>query len=136
MANVLCHALAYEFFAIVICAPLFAWIMHAPLELMGALTISTSVVAMLWNMVFNAGYDRLLQHFQWQKTAAMRLAHGVAFEGGLAILAVPLAMWWLGIGWWQAFWLDAGILLFLLPYTVIFNWLYDHLRALWLARRK
>jgi uncharacterized membrane protein len=42
---------------------------------------------------------------------------------------VPVAAWWLNVSLWQAFLLDAGILLFFLPYTVAFNWVYDELRA-------
>ncbi|WP_233492899.1 chlorhexidine efflux transporter [Chromobacterium sp. ATCC 53434] len=50
-------------------------------------------------------------------------------EGGLIIALVPLAAWWLEIGYLQAFWVDLAFFAFFLPYTYAFNWLYDHMRA-------
>lgn len=41
----------------------------------------------------------------------------------------------LNIGLWKAFVLDIGIALFFLPYTYVFNWTYDHVRAIVVARR-
>jgi uncharacterized membrane protein len=32
------------------------------------------------------------------------------------------------VSYWEALLLDIGILLFFLPYTYVFNWIYDHLR--------
>ena len=58
------------------------------------------------------------------------------FEIGLLLVVVPLAAWWLGIGLWEAFLLDIAIALFFLPYTFIFNWSYDHIRASVVARRQ
>ncbi len=128
------HASLYEVVALLLCTPLFAWLMDQPMLAMGALNLMISALAMLWNMVFNALYDFLLRRWQLQKTPAIRIAHGVCFEGGLALLAIPLAAWWLDISLLAAFVLDFGLLLFFLPYTVLFNWLYDLARARLLAR--
>jgi uncharacterized membrane protein len=62
-------------------------------------------------------------------------AIGVGFELGLLIASVPLAAVWLGIGLWPAFVLDLGLVLFFLPYTVVFNAAYDALRGRWVAAR-
>ncbi|STY60030.1 Predicted membrane protein [Mannheimia haemolytica] len=40
-------------------------------------------------------------------------------------------MYMLDIGWWQAFVMDIGMTLFVLVYSVVFNWVYDHLRLRW-----
>ncbi|WP_312379224.1 chlorhexidine efflux transporter, partial [Pseudomonas oryzihabitans] len=56
------------------------------------------------------------------------------FEGGLILVLVPLAAWWLSISLWQALLLDLGLILFFLPYTLAFNWLYDLGYAAWLRR--
>ena len=60
----------------------------------------------------------------------------VAMHGSVMVFlaVVPLAAWWLDIGLWQAFVLDIGIVLFFLPYTFAFNWTYDHLRDIIVAR--
>ncbi|MBI3228991.1 MAG: multidrug/biocide efflux PACE transporter [Burkholderiales bacterium] len=128
------HALLYEFFAITLSTPLFAWLSGTEMMRMGTLNMMISAIALLWNMVFNAGYDRLIQRLQWQKTPALRVAHGIAFEGGLGLLVIPLSAWWLHISLYAALVLDIGLLLFFMPYTVAFNWLYDIARARYLAK--
>jgi uncharacterized membrane protein len=122
------HALCFEVLAIAICAPLGAWLLGYSLAHMGILTLMISLIAMLWNMVFNAGFDRLQLRLGFSRTVAVRAAHAVAFEIGLVITVIPLASWWLGISLWQAFLLDLGIVLFFLPYTFVYNWTYDTLR--------
>lgn len=64
----------------------------------------------------------------------MRGLHAVGFEGGLVVIVVPLAAWWLGISLWQAFLLDISLLLFFLPYTYVYNLVYDKLREARLRR--
>jgi uncharacterized membrane protein len=43
-----------------------------------------------------------------------------------------LAAWMLDISLLQAFMVEIGFFLFFLPYTVIYNWMYDTLRARWI----
>ncbi|UUZ70602.1 multidrug/biocide efflux PACE transporter [Polaromonas sp. P1(28)-13] len=129
------HALGFEVLAIAICAPLGAWLLDYSLAHMGLLTLMISLVAMSWNMVFNALFDRAQRSMGFRRTLVARVVHSVLFEIGLILAVVPLAAWWLGIGLWQAFVLDIGIVLFFLPYTFAFNWTYDHVRATVIARR-
>lgn len=128
------HASLYELCAIALCAPLFSWIMGVPVERMGLLNIATSVIALLWNMAFNAVFDRMLAWRHKTKTFPLRVIHGIAFEAGLGIVAIPLAAWWLNLSLWHAFLLDSGILLFFLPYTFVFNYAYDVIEARWMNR--
>ena len=130
------HALAFEVIALLICAPLFGWLMGTSVVAMGALTLAISLIAMGWNVVYNVLFDRLQRRIGFAKTLAVRLAHAALFEIGLIIAAVPLAAVWLGISLWDAFVLDLGLLLFFLPYTMVFNWAYDRLRERWIARAK
>jgi uncharacterized membrane protein len=129
------HALAFELIATLICAPVLGWVMDTSLAKMGALTVAISGVAMAWNMVFNTAFDRVQRRIGFTKTPRVRVVHTLLFEIGLTVMTVPLAAWWLGIGLWEAFWLDAGILLFFVPYTLAFNWGYDVLRERWLRRQ-
>jgi uncharacterized membrane protein len=76
------HAITYELIAIILCTPLFAWIFNTPLEKIGILNIAVAVIAMIWNMLFNAAYDRLALRFGFTKTLIIRITHGIAFEGG------------------------------------------------------
>jgi len=83
---------------------------------------------MLWNMLFNSLFDRLRARLQLAMSMGLRVLHALAFEGGLVLVVVPLAAWWLSISLWDALLLDIGLLLLFLPYTLMFNWLYDTLR--------
>jgi uncharacterized membrane protein len=130
------HALGFEVLAIAICAPLGAWLLGYSLAHMGLLTLMVSLMAMTWNMVFNAIFDRAQRRMGFQRTLGARAVHAVLFEIGLIIAVVPLAAWWLDIGLWEAFVLDIAIVLFFLPYTFGFNWAYDHLRARIVARAR
>ena len=128
------HALGFEVLAIAICAPLGAWLLGYSLAHMGLLTLMISLIAMVWNMLFNALFDRAQRRMGFRRTLGARAVHSVIFEIGLILAVVPLAAWWLDIGLWEAFVLDIGIVLFFLPYTFAFNWSYDHLRSIVVAR--
>ena len=130
------HSLAFELIAIAICAPLGAWLLGYSLAHIGLLTLMISLVAMTWNMVFNSLFDRAQRRMGFERTLVARGVHAVMFEIGLLLVVIPLAAWWLGIGLWEAFILDIGIALFFLPYTFVFNWSYDHVRAILVARRQ
>lgn len=129
------HALGFEVLAIAICAPLGAWLLGYSLAHMGLLTLMVSLIAMTWNMAFNALFDSAQRRMGFTRTMWARVVHSVLFEIGLILAVVPLAAWWLDIGLWEAFVLDIGIVLFFLPYTFAFNWGYDHVRAIVIARR-
>lgn len=129
------HSVIFEIVALAICAPLGAWLLDYPLVHMGLLTLMISLIAMSWNMVFNTLFDRAQQRIGFQRTWAARGVHALIFEIGLLLAVVPLAAWWLDIGLWEAFVLDIGIAMFFLPYTFCFNWAYDHLREIVIARR-
>jgi uncharacterized membrane protein len=130
----LLHALLFEGIAVLIATPSLAWLMERPLAHMGALTAAFSAIAMIWNLLFNLGFDRLQQRLGFNRGLSARLLHALGFEGGLIVLLVPLAAWWLSISLWQALLLDLGLILFFLPYTLAFNWLYDLGYAAWLKR--
>jgi uncharacterized membrane protein len=62
----------------------------------------------------------------WQR----RLVHSVGFEGGLALFFVPLIAWWLSVGWWVAFMVDASLLLVFFIYAIAFTWIFDRIFGL------
>jgi uncharacterized membrane protein len=122
------HAVLYEVCAMALLVPLGSWLLgHSPAQ-MGVLAIMLSTLAMSWNMLFGALFERLERHYGWQRTPAVRTLHAILFEGGLVFICVPVVAWWMQVSYWEALLLDIGILLFFLPYTYVFNWIYDHLR--------
>jgi uncharacterized membrane protein len=122
------QALGYEVIAIGLCTPLFAWLMHTPLLEMGALTLANCVMALVWNVVFNTVFDRLQSRIGFQKSFVTRALHAVFFEGGLMLAGLPLAAWWLDISLMSAATFEVGLMLFFLPYTYLYHWVYDGLR--------
>lgn len=130
------HALSFEVIAIALCAPLGAWLLGYSLAHMGLLTLMVSLLAMTWNMIFNAMFDSAQRRWGFTRNLKARAVHAVLFEIGLIVAVVPLAAWWLNISLWDAFVLDIAIVLFFLPYTFCFNWAYDSLRARWVGRTK
>src|ERR1041384_783127 len=60
-----------------------------------ALATAASVLAVLWNLVFNTLFEA------WEKRQAVRgrslqrrIVHALGFEGGLAAALIPLFAWW------------------------------------------
>ena len=129
------HALLFELIGVLLFAPGLAWVLGQPLGKMGAMTVMISTVAMLWNMVFNEGFDRLRARLGFAMTLKARALHALSFETGLIVAVVPLAAWWLSISVWEAFLLDIGLLLLFLPYTMLFNMAWDKVRERVVARK-
>lgn len=121
------HAIGYEFFAILLCSPLVAWMMDKPLHTAGALTVTMSLIAMIWNMLYNAGIDRWVSTPRINWSAKARFLHGLGFEATLIVWCLPVAAIMLDISIWQAFMVELGFFVFILPYTIIYNWLFDKL---------
>jgi uncharacterized membrane protein len=129
------HALIFEVLAVALTAPVLSWVMKMPMAHAGLLTLMISLVAMTWNMIFNSMFDRIERHWRLVRTMAMRMVHATAFEAGLVAIVVPLVAWWLDMSLLDALILDIGLLLFFLPYTFVFNLVYDKLRASLLRKR-
>lgn len=130
------HAVLYEACAMGVLVPLASLLMGTAMEQMGWLALMMSSVAMLWNMVFNALFERAERHWGLRRTVWLRCVHALLFEGGLVLMLVPLAAWWLVVSWWQALLLDLGFFAFFLPYTYVFNLAYDYLRQHVMQRRQ
>jgi uncharacterized membrane protein len=128
------HAMVFEAIAIALTSVFLVWIMQQTLSDAGGLAIVISLTAMLWNMVFNAAFDRAQARMAFQRTVGVRAVHALIFEIGLTLVVVPLAAWWLDIRLLEALILDIGLLAFFLFYTFVYNWTYDILRARWVAR--
>lgn len=125
------QALLYEGIAVAVVAPTLAWVFDSPPLSALALTLATSAVALAWNYVYNALFER------WEsrqavrgRSAARRLAHSAGFELGLVVLLVPLIAWWLGVTLWQALLADLGLMAFFFFYTMAFTWAFDRVFGL------
>lgn len=125
------YVTAYEGIAIVVTALGVAALYGVGPAHAGGLSVLSSGIAMAWNLAYNAGFEA------WEARRAtagrpfrLRVAHAVGFEGGLALILVPVVAWWMGIGLVEALVLDLGLLAFFLVYTFAFNLAFDRIFGL------
>lgn len=122
------HAVLFEFFAIIFTVILTSWLTDHSAAALTSVIVLISVIAMVWNFIFNWLFDKIVTGERVKRGLGIRILHSVLFEGGLLIFTLPLVMYMLNITLWHAFVMDIGMTLFVLVYSVIFNWIYDHLR--------
>ena len=120
----------YEFIAIVVCSVLFMAIGQEAAS-SGAMAVVSSLIAIAWNVAFNWLFEKWEAH-QTKKGRSVlrRVVHAIGFEGGIAAMLIPLMAWWFDISLWEATVLEAGILVFFLIYTYVFNWCFDRIFGL------
>lgn len=122
------HAVSFEGFATLILAPTAAWLMQRSVLEMGGLSVLLATLAMVWNLIYNAAFDRLWPVSRVVRTLKVRALHAIGFESGFILIGVTAVALILGVSLIQAFMLEIGFMLFFLPYTMLFNWVWDTLR--------
>ena len=90
-----------------------------------ALLIGISLIAMIWTFIYNLLFDKFFTGEKLARPLCLRVLHIVGFEGGLLGFTLPLVMWVMNIGLWQAFMLDISLTLLILVYGFMFYWIYD-----------
>ncbi len=125
------QALLYETGAVIVVTPIIVWVFDHDVASSFWLSVAMSTIAVAWNYLFNSGFEawerkQSVKGRGWQR----RLAHGVGFEGGLALFFVPLIAWWLSVSWWVAFVTDASLLLVFFVYSIAFTWAFDRVFGL------
>ncbi len=120
------QAVLYEAIAISCISPVIAALFKQGLVYSGALSATMSAIAMLWNMIFNALFERWeASRRQPARTLGRRILHAIGFEGGLIFILVPVVSWWLDISWFDAFVVDIGLFAFFFCYAFVFQWAFD-----------
>ena len=120
------HAVSFEIILLAIFIPMSALVTQKPSGDLAIIGVSLSLLAVAWNYVYNIGFDKLFGAERIQRGMKLRVLHAVCFETGMVVLGVPLIAWMLQISLLAAVILEAGFLVFILIYTLLFNWLYDH----------
>lgn len=121
----------YELIAIVVVSLALKLMTDQGLGHTTALAVLTSVIAVVWNLVFNHAFE------WWEarqvvrgRSLGRRIAHAIGFEGGLVAWLVPVMAWWLEVSLWTALVMDLGLVVFFLVYTFVFNWVFDRVFGL------
>ncbi|EML2064105.1 PACE efflux transporter [Enterobacter asburiae] len=130
------HAVIFEVMANVIIALSLAWLMNVSVLQSGSLSVISALTATIWNFIFNKLFDSLQKKYQFERTFLIRAIHAVGFETGLIITLMPVAMIMLNLTVTEAFFVEIGLVLFFLPYTMLFNWIYDYLRWIFVGRKR
>lgn len=121
------HTVGFEVLGLLICIPLAVFIFGMEAHQAGGLAIAASLIAAGWNYIYNLIIDTLMaRHLgRLEKTWGERVLHAIGFEGGLMLLILPLAAWWLSISLWQALLIDLGFILLYVVYAFLYNLAYD-----------
>lgn len=120
------QAVLYEVGAIAVVGPVLGLTFEKPASSTFLLAVVLSTIALCWNYVFNAVFER------WEsrqvvkgRNFARRLAHGTGFEGGLTLILVPVMALWLDTTLLAAFLVNLGLLAFFFVYAMGYTWAFD-----------
>ena len=120
------QALLYEIGAVSVVGPVLALTFDKPASSTFLLAVVLSAIALVWNYLFNAVFER------WEsrqvvkgRSFTRRLAHGAGFEGGLTLMLVPVMALWLDTTFVAAFLANLGLLAFFFVYAIGYTWAFD-----------
>jgi uncharacterized membrane protein len=120
------QAVLYEVGAIALTGPILGVAFDASVGSALLLATIMSSIALAWNYGFNALFERWeARQVTKGRSFWRRLAHGIGFEGGLAVMLVPLMTYWLQTSLLEALLAEAGILLVFFVYAIAFTWAFD-----------
>ena len=125
------QAILYEVFAIAFVGPVLSVLFDKPPASTLGLAFVLSSIALGWNYVFNTLFERWESRQSVRgRSLTRRLVHGMGFEGGLALILVPVMALWLNISPLNAFLANLGLLAFFFVYAIAFTWAFDRVFGL------
>ncbi|WP_336140823.1 PACE efflux transporter [Erwinia sp. CGal63] len=130
------HSILFEVVANILIALMLAVILAVPVTKSAVLAALSACTAMLWNVIFNRLFDAVQQRTGFSRNLLARIAHAVLFEAGLLAVLIPVTAWWFNVSLVKALALQIALVAFFLPYTVVFNYLYDFFRLQWVNRSR
>ena len=120
----------YETIAIIVSSLIFMAIGQKASD-SGVMAVAASVIAICWNLTFNHLFEKWESRQSVKgRSVLRRVVHAVGFEGGIAAMLIPLMAWWFDVSLWQAAVMEAGLLVFFMVYTFVFNWAFDRVFGL------
>ena len=130
----LIHSILFEIILITIFTFALQYITHQSIEKVFTLVISLSIIAVIWNFIFNLIFDKFVTGNREKRTLKIRFIHSILFEIGLILPTLPLIATLLKIGLLEAFIMDIGFIMFVLIFTVVYNYIYDHARLSFISK--
>lgn len=129
------HALLFEVIALILLTLIAVVITGNDVAKMSGLAIMLSLIAMLWNFIFNILFDKIYGEDRNSRKLWLRIQHGFWFELGMLVFSFPVIMLVLQLDLLSVFLMDIGAMIFFLLYAIAFNWIYDITRARLLAKK-
>lgn len=123
------HALLFELVALILLTLLAVMITGNDITKMSGLAITLSMIAIVWDFIFNILFDKIYGENRINRTLSQRIQHGFGFELGMLVFSFPVIMWVLQLGLLDTFLMDIGAMAFFLLYAIAFNWIYDVTRV-------
>ena len=127
------HAILFELLAILSFVPIAIYLTDQHPGQMVFLSFTLSIIAMIWNYLYNILCDKLLGPERLERSFNIRILHGMGFEFGMMIMSFPVIMFVLDMDLWSVFLLDIGAVVFFFFYAIVFNWMYDIVRN-WIVK--
>lgn len=122
------HMLLFEAIALAIFVPLAMLVTKEGAAVMTGLSLGLSLIAMVWNFLYNWGFDLIFGHDRINRSWTMRLFHGAGFELGMIATSFPILMLVLQRDFLTILLMDIGAVIFFFVYALVFNWAYDVIR--------
>lgn len=122
------HAILFEILANSMIAVLITILLGVSLVQSSSLSTASAAIAMLWNYISNYIFDKIQHRYGFQRTFKVRVIHACFFEAVLIFSLLPVAMYFLDLTILSALAVETGLVAFFLPYTLLFNWIYDYVR--------
>lgn len=121
------HTILFELLLLLIAAPICMFVFGANVKTAALTAFSLSLIAMVWNYIYNYAFDRALIYLRGtsKKTPTQRVYHALLFELGLLIATIPLLAWSLNLSLIDAVLADLGFVIVALFYAYFFNLVYD-----------
>ncbi len=121
----------FEILAILLSTLILMWLSGGDAKQSLPVAVMVSVTAVIWNFIYNTGFEALERRLNIAKrTVMIRSLHAIVFESGLLLICIPIYMLWYKVGLWQAFVMEAALLLFFLVYTFVFTLIFDKIFTL------
>lgn len=124
----LVHSIMFEMMLIVIFTLTIKYITDYEMTKVFTLVISLTVIAVVWNFIFNWIFDKYVIGAREDRSLKIRAIHALLFEIGLIVPTIPLIAYYLNISLFNAIVMDIGFIAFVLVFTVIYNYFYDRVR--------
>ncbi|MFC5080350.1 Bacterial Transmembrane Pair family protein [Vibrio thalassae] len=126
-ADWLRHTILFELLLLLIAAPICMFVFGANVKTAAFTAFSLSLIAMVWNYIYNYVFYRALMHLRGttKKTPTQRIYHALLFEIGLLVATIPMLAWSLNLTLIDAILADLGFVVVALFYAYFFNLVYD-----------